>query len=429
MSTTLPLKGIRVLELSVAWAAPFCGKNLAYLGAEVVKVEAPYRPDGHRGSIFNPTPGVGATYPQGEPGERPWNRTGTFHERYRSKLDISLDLAKPEGRDAFRELVGVSDVVLVNYRAGVMDNLGLGYDALKEINPQIIMALLPGFGLTGPYRDYSSYGSNLEALTGAMGLTGYPDRDPLNSNLTWPDPMVGVMAMGMICAAIRHRKTRGEGMLVEFSQMEATVRAMAGFLMDYQMNGRVAQRDGNRHPIYAPHGVFRCKGDDQWLAVVVRYDHEWEALCKVMGKPELSHDPRFADCLARLHHVDDVERVVEAWTMTQDKVEAMRALQQAGVAAGPVMPHYEHFTNPQYQARGVFQEISHPEAGTFLFQGIAGYRLSKTPGYNQRHAPLFGEHNRYLLHDVLGMTEDQVADLEKKEVISEVPLGENARSA
>lgn len=427
MSAPLPLKGIRVLELSVAWAAPFCGKNLAYLGAEVVKVEAPYRPDGHRGSIFNPVAGLNI-YPHGDPGERPWNRTAVFHERYRSKLGLSLDLQQREGKEVFRRLAEVSDVILVNYRAGVMDNLGLGYAALKELNPAIIMVLLPGFGLSGPYRDYSSYGSNLEALTGAMGLTGYPDRDPYNSNLTWPDPMVGVMALGMICAAIRRRKVSGEGMLIEFSQMEATVRTLGSFVLDYQMNGRIATRMGNRHPSYAPHGLFRCRGEDQWLALVVRSDAEWQALCEVMARPELARDPRFERCLSRIKHVDEVEQVVEAWTMTQDKTNAMHLLQAAGVPAGPFMPHYEHFADPQFKARGFFEDIPHPEAGTFPIQAVAGYRLSKTPGRNQRHAPLFGEHNRYLLHDVLGMSDAEIADLEQKEVISDVPRGENART-
>lgn len=412
----------------MAWAAPFCGKNLAYLGAEVVKIEAPYRPDGLRGSIFNPESGAATIYPQGEPGEQPWNRAAVFHERYRSKLDISLDLQKPEGKEVFKRLVAVSDVVLVNYRAGVMDNLGLGYETLKQANSQIVMALLPGFGLSGPYRDYSAYGSNLEALTGAMGLTGYPDRDPYNSNLTWPDPMVGVMALGMICAAIRNRKVSGEGMLIEFSQMEATVRALAGYVFDYQMTGRTATRMGNRHPTYAPHGLFACRGEDQWLAVVVRDDTEWDALCTVIGRPELAADPRFADCLSRLEHVDEVERAVEQWTATQDKNEAMHLLQSVGVPAGPFMPSHEHFADPQFKARDFFQDIAHPEAGTFPFQAVAGYRLSKTPGYNQRYAPLFGEHNRYLLHDVLEMTDEELTDLEKGEVISDVPLGENARS-
>lgn len=427
MSSPLPLRGIRVLELSVAWAAPFCGKNMAYLGAEVIKIEAPTRPDGHRGSI-NPVAGGFTIYPDGKPGERPWNRTAAFHERYRSKLDISLDLSTPEGKKVFKGLVALSDVVLVNYRAGVMDNLGLGYSVLKEVNPNIIMVLLPGFGLTGPYRDYSSYGSNLEALTGAMFLTGYADRDPYNSNLTWPDPMVGVMALGMICSAIRNRRASGKGMLIEFSQMEATVRTLASFLMDYQMNGRVAERMGNRHTTMAPHDCFRCKGEDQWLAIAVRSDEEWQALCRVMGKPELAKDPRYADCLSRLRNQDELGPMIEAWTSTQDKVEAMHALQRAGVAAGPVMPHHEHYEDPHYQARGFFQEITHPEAGTFPFQAVSGYRLSKTPGWNHRHAPLFGEHNRYLLHDVLGISDEKYAQLEDKQIISEVPLADGPRA-
>ena len=427
MSSPLPLSGVRVLELSVAWAGPNCGKNLAYLGAEVIKVEAPTRPDGHRGSI-KPVVGGLTIYPHGEPGERPWNRTATFHERYRSKLDISVDVSTPEGKKVFTGLVALSDVVLVNFRAGVMDNLGLGYSVLKEVNPNIIMVVLPGFGLTGPYRDYSSYGRNLEALTGAMFLTGYADRDPLGSNLAWPDPLVGMMALGMICAAIRNRSASGKGMLIEFSQMEVIVRTLAGFLMDYQMNGRVAERMGNRHTTMAPHDCFRCKGEDQWLALAVRSDEEWQALCQVMGKPELAKDPRYADCLSRLRNQDELGPIIEAWTSTQDKIEAMHALQRAGVAAGPVMLHYEHYEDPQYQARGFFQEIIHPEVGAFPFQAVSGYQLSKTPGWNRRYAPLFGEHNRYVLHDVLGISDEEYSQMEDKQIISEIPLADSPRA-
>ncbi|MBI2886178.1 MAG: CoA transferase [Chloroflexi bacterium] len=423
----LPLQGIRVLELSVAWAAPFCGKNLSFFGAEVIKVEAPTRPDGHRGSI-NPAAGGFTIYPNGVPGERPWNRTGAFAERHRDKLGLSVDLNASEGKELFKRLVALSDVVMVNYRAGVMDRLGLGYDVLKQVNPGLVMVLLPGFGNTGPYRDYSSYGSNLEALTGAAGLTGYPDREPLNSNLTWPDPVVGMMALGTIVAALRHRSVTGEGMLMEYSQLEVAVRTLGGFLMDYSMNGRAHHRIGNRDPVMAPHGVYPCQGEDQWLAVAVASDAEWRALCGVMSKPELAEDPRFADGPGRLRNHDALDEIIAGWSSAQDKMSAFHALQAAGVAAGPVLAHAEHFTDPHFRERGFFQEIYHPEAGTFPFQAVNGFKLSRTPGRNRRSAPLYGEHNRYLLQDVLGLGDEDLAHLEARQVISQVPLADSPRA-
>ena len=427
MPIALPLQGIRVLELSTAWAGPFCGLNLAQLGAEVIKFEAPTRPDDVRGSI-NPAPSATTVYPNAEPGERPWNRTAVFHDRHRSKLGLCLDLTTPRGSELFKRLTAISDVVLVNYRARMMDNLGLGFPALKAVNPGIIMVFVPGFGVTGPYKDYSSFGHNLEALTGASLLTGYPDRGPIASNLYWPDPLVGIMALGAIATAIRNRRRTGEGMLIEFSQMEVAIRSLGGFLMDYAMNGRVAQSTGNRHPTLAPHGCYRCQGDDQWLTIAVCTDEEWRSLCRVMGVPELAQDPRYAHVLDRHDHEEELDRTIEAWTSAQDKMAAMHALQQAGVAAGAVITNAEHFGDPHLDERGFFTEVSHPAVGTYPFPAVNGFRLSKSPPGEMRHAPLFGEHNHYLLHDLLGVTDEEMSQLEAQHIISDRPLADAPRA-
>ncbi len=427
MSSPLPFEGIRVLEQTTAWAGPFCTKNLAFLGAEVIKIEAPLRPDSIRGNL-TPTPeGIGI-YPKGELGERPWERTGPYHERYRNKLHLSLDLTSPEGKDIFKDLSRISDVVVCNYRAAVMDNLGLGYSVLKEVNPRIIMIQMPGFATTGPYKDYSSFGNTLEALTGSYHMTGYPDSGPLNSGLTWPDPVAGVLAVGCIAAALRHRQVTGEGMLVELSQMELAARTLGGFLMDYAMNGRVGERIGNSHPVLAPHGCYRCKGDDQWLTISAGNDKEWQALCNIMGTPGLVSDSRFAEPTSRLKNQDDLNKIIEDWTVTQDKMQAMRCLQEAGIAAGAVMAHWEHFDDPHFKERGFFQEVSNPEIGTYPYQSPSGFRLSKTPGYNRSHAPRFGEHNRHLLQDTLGLTDEQMTELERKRIISDRPLANPPRA-
>lgn len=422
-----PLEGVRVLELSTAWAGPFCGLNLGFLGAEVIKVEGPTRPDDVRGAI-QPSPGMTTVYPGGEPGERPWDRSGVFHERHRYKLGLSLDLTAAPGKEIFKRLVALSDVVLVNFRAGMMENLGLSFSALKAVNPGIIVVLMPGFGLSGPYQAYSSFGHNLEALTGAALLTGYPDRGPLSSNLYWPDPLVGILGVGAVVGALRHRSRTGEGMEIEFSQMEVAIRSLGGHLMDYAMNGRIAQSVGNRHPAMAPHGCYPCLGDDQWVALGVRDDDQWRALCGVMGQPELAGDPRFGEVLGRLRHVNELDSIVAAWTSTQDKMGAMHALQDAGVPAGAVLTHPEHFGDPHLHDRGFFTDIHHPVVGVYPFQAVNGFRLSKAPGGSPRPAPLFGQHNQYLLHDVLGLPEATLEDLQARQIISHQPLADAPRA-
>ena len=427
MSAALAFEGIRILEQTTAWAGPFCTKHLAFLGAEVIKVEAPLRPDSIRGNLTPVSEGIGI-YPKGEPGERPWERTGPYHERYRNKLGLSLDLSSPEGREIFKELSRISDVVVCNYRATVMDNLGLGYSVLKELNPGIIMIQMPGFATSGPYKEYSSFGNTLEALTGSYFMTGYPDGEPLNSGLTWPDPVAGVLAVGCIAAALRHRQKTGEGMLIELSQMEIAARALGGFVMEYAMTGRIGQRMGNRDPVRAPQGCYRCKGDDQWLTISVGTDGEWNALCKALDEPKLAEDARFMTPMGRLKNHDELDRIIEGWTLTQDKVQAMRYLQETGVPAGAVMAYWEHFNDPHFKERGFFQEVHSPQVGAYPYQSVSGFRLSKTPGYNRLHAPTFGEHNRHLLQDTLGLTDEQMTELEQRRIISDRPLANPPRA-
>lgn len=427
MTLPAPFTGIRVLELSTAWAGPFCGLNLGALGAEVVKIEAPARPDDVRGPL-RPAPGGSTVYPNGEPGDRPWNRAAVFHDRHRYKLGLTLDLAGPRGKELFKRLTALSDVVLVNFRAGMMENLGLGYPDLRAVNPAVIAVFMPGFGRTGPYRDYSSFGHNLEALTGAALLTGYPDRGPLASNLYWPDPLVGMMGMAAIAGALRNRGRTGEGMEIEFSQMEVAIRSLGGQLMDFAMNGRVAQSEGNRHRFLAPHGCYRCQGDDQWLAIAVRTEEQWHALCGVMGAPQLMADPRFRDHPARRANQEALDRAIEEWTNTQDKTAAMQALQGAGVPAGAVLTPADHFGDPHLHKRGFFTEFMHPEVGVYPFPAPNGLRFSNTEAVEPRHAPLFGEHNHCLLHDLLGLSESDMKALEAERIISDRPLGDAPRA-
>jgi crotonobetainyl-CoA:carnitine CoA-transferase CaiB-like acyl-CoA transferase len=422
MATTRPLlAGLRVLELTVAWAGPFCGKLLAGYGAQVIKIEAPHRPDLHRGSL-QPTPGGAGTYPQNDPGEHPWNRAGLFNERHRNKLGLSLDLAAPEGKAILEKLVALADVLLVNFRARMLDNLGLDYPVLQEINPQLILVLMPGFGVTGPYKDLSAFGTTIEAITGATELTGYPDDLPLMSGITWPDPVSGLLAAGAILAALRERGRTGHGRLIELSQMEVAVGFLGAPILDYAVNGRLQGRAGNRHNVMAPHGVYRCRGEDEWLALSIWTDAQWRALAGALGGPELASAPRFATRTARLRRRDELDARVEAWTREQDRDEAAERLRAAGVPAAPVRRHAELMADAHLAARRFFETVAHPETGSFPYQAMAGFRLERTPGHADRPAPMFGQHNDYVLRELLGLDAAEVADLAGRQVISDRPL-------
>jgi crotonobetainyl-CoA:carnitine CoA-transferase CaiB-like acyl-CoA transferase len=417
----LPLAGIRVLELTVAWAGPFCGKLLAGYGAQVIKIEAPHRPDLHRGSL-NPMPGGSGTYPQNDPGEHPWNRSGLFNERHRNKLGLSLDLAAPEGKAIFEKLVALADILLVNFRARMLDNLGLDYSVLRAINPQLVLVLMPGFGNTGPYKDLSAFGMTIEAITGATELTGYPDGLPLMSGITWPDPVSGLLAAGAILAALRDRGRSGRGQLIELSQMEVAVGFLGAPILDYAVNGRLQGRAGNHHPGMAPHGVYRCRGEDDWLALSVQTNAQWQALAGVLGRPELASTPRFATRTARLRRPDELDALVEAWTRTQDRDDTAERLRAAGVPAAAVRRHAELMTDEHLAERRFFETVAHREAGTFPYQAMAGFQLERTPGHANRPAPRFGEHNDFVLRELLGLDAAAIAGLAAREIISDRPF-------
>ena len=416
----LPLEGIRVIDLGIAWAGPHCTQVLADMGAETIRIENPRRPD-TRGPAKPPPGAASRMYPNKEPGERPWNRNAMFNERHRNKYSLTLDLSHVKGKEVFKELTKISDVVVENFAATVMNNLGLGYPVLRELNPKIVMISMSGHGATGPESEYRSYGSTLEMLSGSAMLTGYPDSPPLHSGNYYPDPAAGMLAAGLVVAALQHRRQTGQGLFIDLSQRELGTHLIGDAFMDYSMNKRLPPRIGNRHPSMAPHGCYRCKGEDMWIAISVGSDSEWRALCDIMGKPELAEDERFGDIVSRYNNQGEVDGIIEAWTVEQDHYEAMRVLQDAGIAAGAVLTAPELLADPHLNQRGFFEVVTHPEAGTFPLRGMI-FNLSKTPGSIRKPAPCLGEHNEYVLGQLLGMSKEEISRLAEEEVITMVPL-------
>ena len=406
-----PLRGIRVLDLGMFWAGPYCCRMLGEAGADVIKVESQRRSDPLR------MQGRGL-FPDGDPGERPWNRSGMVNERNRSKRSLVIDLTSEEGSAIFKRLVAVSDLVVENFRLGVMERFGLGYEDLKAINPKIVMMSITSQGLSGPEARYVSYGTTLEQNGGLFAITGYPQRTPGFSSLAFPDPIGGMAAAGMALAALREVRRTGAGSHVDISQREMTTHFVGEAFMEAVITGEAPGPIGNRHRRHAPQGAYQCAGDDRWLSLTVDGDAGWVAICELIGDPELA--ARYASIEARHEHHDEIDSVIAAWAATQELQPAIDALRDAGVMAGPVMNAADLYADPQLDARDYFEPIDDYEAGSNRYI-TRPYRISGVTLDSESPTPLFGQHNAELLEELLGLSGDEIAGLEERGVIGDEP--------
>lgn len=419
--TSYPLTGLRILDLTQVAVGPYATFLLGFMDAEVIKVESCSRMDISRGAAQPPI-GSDALYPGGEPGERPWNRTGHYIHRNVNKLSLTLDLATARGKEILLQLATICDVLIENYRASVMDRLGLGYEVIAQANPQIIYVKISSQGSTGPEKDYGSLGSTLEQTAGLASVTGYdPDR-PMMTNETFPDPVVGILSVGVIMAALRQRRQTGHGTFIDLAQREVTAVMLGEAVLDYSLTGRVAHPMGNRHALKTPQGVYPCQGDDMWLAISVGSDLEWQTLCQAIDRPDLAQDGRFKTALSRQNHQDELDAVIAAWTQTQDHYQAMHRLQTSGVSAGAVLKGSETIADPHLQARQFWDEVDHPEVGVYR-QVSTPWQLSRNPRRPAQPAPGLGEHNDYVLRELLGLSAQDVTALETRGIIGTRPVG------
>jgi crotonobetainyl-CoA:carnitine CoA-transferase CaiB-like acyl-CoA transferase len=409
----LPLEGIRVLDLGMFWAGPFAGKWLADAGAEVIKVESCSHPDNLR--IL-----ARGVYPNGEPGEHPWNRSGMINERNRNKLGITLELGKAEGREILRRLVKISDVIIENYSTRVLANWQLDYPRLREINRQIILASIYSQGATGPESSYVSFGGTLEQLAGLTYITGYADELPGIPAVQLPDPLGGAMGAGLILAALRLRRITGEGTHIDLSQRENVVSLLGDVFMEFAMNGRVVERMGNRDKHMAPQGAYRCLGEDAWVTLSVANDEQWAGLCRAIGQPELITDRRFETVVVRHENQEAIDELITAWTSLRTNGDAMRTLQEWGVAAGAVYDAADLYKDPQLKARGFWEEIKDHEAGMHSYPGRP-FKLSRTPLTTRMPTPSLGQDNVYVFRELLGMSEEELRHLRDSGIIGTEP--------
>ncbi|MFO0690135.1 MAG: CoA transferase [Myxococcota bacterium] len=417
----LPLAGIRVLELAEGWAGPMTGMWLGDLGAEVIKVEAVQRFDHARGPVEVP-PSLAGFYPRREPGPTPWNVNSGFVQANRNKLGMTLDLSRPKGVELFKRLVAVSDVVVTNMVTGVPEKMGIGYEVLSKIRPDLVMLSCSGFGLTGPYAKRVTMGGAMDGIAGYGALRHYPDQAPDTVNYsTRTDVVTGMTNAVAILAALAQRQRTGRGQQVEVSGVEASLHHIPEALMEYAISGRVRRAAGNDHPWMAPHGVFACAGEDRWIAISIYDDAQWAALRAEMGDPEWARDGRYADRAGRRRHRDELARALGEWTRSRDAIELMGWLQRRGVPAAAVHDAADHARDPHFRARGFHQPTELPGYGTFPLPTspwiLDGERLGvRLP------PPGLGEHDARIYGELLGLTGEEIEALRREDYLGCVPL-------
>ena len=387
-----PLKGLRVLDFGWILSVPHCTAWLGTLGAEVIRVESEAHPDLFRmtrlGGVADGIPGV--------------NRLANFNGLNFSKKGITLDLATARGLDLARELVNVSDVVTHNFATGVIDRLGLGYEALRAIKPDIIMLTGSTLGVTGPEKQATGLGPNVTGYAGLPFISGYADGDPADLGGAWPDFMIGTMMVFSLLSAVHHRQRTGQGQHVEVAMGEVVTTMIPEAILEYTMNGRQRPRRGNRDEFMAPHGVYPCRGEDKWVAVAVSSDGEWAAMCRAMSCPEWAGDPRFTDTPGRHRHHSELDELIAKWTRQHTPYEVMHALQDVGVAAGPVMGVTDLMADPHLIERGFVVEVDHPEVGRRTVAGLPT-KFSAMPRLGYFSAPCLGQHNQEVFQELLGL--------------------------
>jgi len=398
-----PLGGIRVLDLTQIWAGPRATKVLSDYGADVIKIEAPSRFDSTRGyPRFLADLKAGRVSDESE-----HNRRTQFDQLHRAQRSITLDLRSAAGAAAFRELVAVSDVVIANFAAGVLDRLEIGWTELQEVNPQLVLISMPSFGDTGPERDYVAYGVTQEELAGLYGMTGYEGEPPLKTGSNVGDPMNGMHAALAVSAALVERERTGDGQYIELSQLESSVQFIGETVLDYAINQEVSVPCGNAHARWAPQGVYPTTGEDEWIAVAVEDESQWQALVEVLGVPELSADPRFTTEGERHEARLALDMALGAATASRDRFELASELQDRGVPAAPVLnsievQHHRWLTEP-----GFVQLLPHP-AGEYRYFGPIWSIGGERPAL-RGPAPRLAEHQIEVLSALTSLSDDEAA--------------------
>jgi len=392
------LEGIKVADFSWVVVGPVVTRCLADFGATVIRIESATTPDILRVS------------PPFKDNLSGLNRSAYFANYGANKYSLSLNLKHPKGPAVAKRLVAWADVVCESFTPGTMADLGLSYDNLKKIKPEIIMLSTCNLGQTGPLAQQPGFGTQLVSLAGLTHLSGWPDRLPAQPYGAYTDFIAPRFAIAGIVAALDYRRRTGRGQHLDVSQLETAIQFLAPVMLDYTVNGQEWIRSGNRCPQAAPHGVYPCCGEDRWCAIAVSNDQEWQVLCRTIGHTELEHDPRFDTLANRKQNEDELDEIIGLWTREHQAEEVMHLLQGAGVACGVVETGQDIHEDPQLSHRNHLQMLNHPEIGLHSYD-TQSFQLSETPARLERPGPCLGEHNEYVCKDFLGMSDEEFLTL------------------
>ena len=409
VSPPLPLESIRIIECTGWWAGPIAGQTLAQLGADIIKVESTQRPDGMRFASVKP------------PTEDKWWEWGmVYHGVNTNKRAITLNLTDPEGRAVLEKLVATADVLIENYTPRVMDNFGLTWEHLSAVNPELIMVRMPGFGLSGPWRDNTGFAQTMEQMSGMAYLTGYPDEPPQIPRGPC-DPVAGLHASFAVLLALEERRQSGKGKLVEVAMIDAALNVAAEALVEFSAADILMERVGNSSYGLAPQGVYPCSEHETWVGISAATDEQWQALAQAIGQAGLASDTTLATWQDRWRRRDELDEAISEWSKQHASQEAADLLLAAGVPAAVVEIDRHVGRDALLWERGFFVEIEHPVAGAHGYPAVPFRYASHTEPWINRHPPTVGEHNEEILSE-LGYSAEDMAGLQERKVIGDRPL-------
>ncbi len=394
-----PLSGIKVISFDAGIAIPETGKILGELGADVIKIESREYPDFMR-TIY-PDP----------------NNSAPYNEVNRNKRTFGVNLKTEKGVALVKELIKTADIVLENYRGDVMQELGLDYDSVCRINPDIIYVGSQAFGKGGPYSDFKGYGPTIASAAGVLSMWAQPEDDcGCAGSFPYPDNVVSRQAALLVLAALDKKRRTGQGEYVDISQVEVAASFAGEAYLEYIINGRIAKPVGNRNPYAAPYNCYRCKGDDEWCVISIFTNEEWERFCQVMGNADWTKDPKFSDTTGRLKYVDELDAHIEAWTSQYQNHVVMTTLQSAGVAAGIVQRATDQIKDPQLLWRNAFVEVDHPVSGKKLLPNHS-FNMTNMTFAESTPAGVLGQHTEEICHESLNMTDEEIRKLIGEKVL------------
>ena len=403
-----PFEGLKVIDMTWSGAGVFILNFLSHYGATVVRVESARQPDPIRRvytytDVTNDSPNA-------------INRGILFAFSHPAKkYSMSLDLKNPKGLEVFKSLVAWADVLGECFPTGVMERFGLSYDEVKKIRPDIIMVRSCGYGHTGPMAKQAGFGMTLAAFAMMYSLAGWPDRSPVPVSSYYSDQLSPLLSILGMVAALDLRRRTGKGECIDQSQIESSLNYLAPLVLDYSANKRSISMTGNKCTYAAPHGVYRCKGDERWVAIEVFTDNEWESFCRVVGNPEWTRDARFSTLVGRISNSDDLDKLVETWTINHTPEKVMTMMQKAGVGAGVVSNAQDIAEDIQLKHYRYFREVEHPYIGKMNFAHPPAFKLSDVDSEVGR-STILGEHNEFVCKEILGFSDDAYQSLIKDKV-------------